>query len=203
MTLNLAVLISGSGSNLKAILNACEDQNFPAKVRVVISNKEDAKGLAHAADHKIPHHVVDHKNFATRDDFDNALHEILTTYPVDVICLAGFMRVLGATFISHWAGCILNIHPSLLPLYKGLHTHQRVIADGEKFSGCSVHFVTPGLDDGPVILQKTVPVLSDDTPEILAARILKEEHRAYPEALRLLAEGRVCFTPHGTVEIKN
>jgi phosphoribosylglycinamide formyltransferase 1 len=203
MMLNLAVLISGSGSNLKAILDACSADAFPARVRVVISNNKDAGGLAHATHYKIPVHVIDHRDFTTREEFDERIHTVLQSYPVDIICLAGFMRILSASFINQWAGRILNIHPSLLPAYKGLHTHKRVLENKESVSGCSVHFVTAGLDDGPIIVQKSVPVMADDTPDTLAARVLKEEHKAYPEAIRLLAEGRVCFLPDGGVEIKN
>ena len=189
--LNLAVLISGRGSNLQALIDACAEPDFPARISVVISNRPGAFGLKRAADAGIENLVIDHTAFADKPAFESALHDALAARPVDLICLAGFMRVLGAGFIHRWPDRILNIHPSLLPDYKGLDTHARVLADGREETGCSVHFVTPELDAGPVIVQKRVPVLPGDDPDRLALRVLEAEHAAYPEAVALLAQNRV------------
>lgn len=185
--LNLAILISGRGSNMQALVRACESPDFPARVAVVISNNPDAPGLIFARQAGIPAETVDHRAFGSRDAFEAALRRSLAKHPVDLICLAGFMRVLGADFTGAWPGRIINIHPSLLPAYKGLNVHERVLADGCTESGCTVHYVTPELDAGPVILQQSVPVLPGDTPETLAARVLEQEHAIYPEAVRMLA----------------
>lgn len=187
--LNLAVLISGRGSNLQSLIDACAADDFPARIAVVISNRPDAYGLVRAAAAGIETVVIDHKDFADRAAFEAALQAALVERPVDLVCLAGFMRVLGAGFIENWPGRIINIHPSLLPDYKGLDTHARVLADGRAESGCTVHFVTPELDSGPVIVQKRVKIASGDTPDSLAARILAAEHEAYPEAVALIARG--------------
>jgi phosphoribosylglycinamide formyltransferase-1 len=187
--LRLAVLISGRGSNLQSLIDACADPAFPARIAVVISNKADAYGLVRAQQAGIPAITVSHKDFVSREAFEDALLGALAPHHIDLVCLAGFMRVLTPRFITPWAGKMLNIHPSLLPAYKGLHTHERAIAAGEKESGCTVHFVTPDLDDGPVLVQKRVPILPDDTPDTLAPRILEQEHIAYPEAIRLIANG--------------
>lgn len=189
--LNLAVLISGRGSNLQALIDACAEPDFPARITVVISNRPGAFGLTRAAQAGIENLVIDHKDFADKAAFEAALHDALRARPVDLICLAGFMRVLGAGFVARWPDRILNIHPSLLPDYKGLDTHARVLADGREETGCSVHFVTPELDAGPVIVQKRVPVLPGDDPERLATRVLEAEHAAYPEAVALIARNRV------------
>lgn len=186
--LNLAVLISGRGSNLQALIDATKDPDFPAQIAVVISNVPDAKGLDKAGSHGIASVVINHHKFETRQDFENALSDSLTNYPVDLICLAGFMRILGSDFIRRWPEKIINIHPSLLPAYKGLNTHERVLQDGQKETGCTVHYVTPELDSGAPIIQKRVSVYPDDTPESLAARVLEQEHEAYPEAIRIWAE---------------
>jgi phosphoribosylglycinamide formyltransferase-1 len=182
-----AILISGRGSNMMALVNAARDPAFPAEVACVVSNKADAKGLDFAAANGIPTKVIDHKAYATREDFEAALDAYLRAVKTDIIALAGFMRVLTAGFIAGWEGRMINIHPSLLPAYKGLHTHERALADGAKVHGCSVHLVTPELDGGPVLLQAEVPVLAGDTPETLSARVLEQEHRIYPQALSLLA----------------
>lgn len=192
--LNLAILISGRGSNMDALIHACAQPGFPAFVSVVVSNRPDAPGLKKAAGKGIATVVVDHKKYPDRSTFDKELQKTLELYPVDLICLAGFMRILGADFIRPWEGRIINIHPSLLPEYKGLQTHERVIADGKKESGCTVHHVIPAMDEGPVIVQKKVPVLAGDTPETLAVRILEKEHEAYPEAVRILA-GKLKNSP--------
>jgi formyltetrahydrofolate-dependent phosphoribosylglycinamide formyltransferase len=182
-----AILISGRGSNMMALVEAARAAEYPAEIVCVVSNRADAKGLDFAAANGIATQVIDHKDFATREAFEAALDAYLRSMDVEAIALAGFMRVLTGDFISGWDGRMINIHPSLLPAYKGLHTHERAIADGASVHGCSVHLVTPELDGGPVLLQAEVPVLPDDTPDSLAARVLKEEHRIYPEALAWLA----------------
>lgn len=192
--LSLAVLISGRGSNLQSLIDATRDENFPATISVVISNKADAYGLVRAQEAGISTEVVDHKKYDTREAFEDTLQDTLKKYSVDLICLAGFMRILTASFVTPWEGRMVNIHPSLLPAYKGLHTHQRAIEAGEKQGGCSIHYVTPGMDEGPVILQRAVDIKPGDTADDLAARVLVEEHLAYPEAIRLIAAGKVRYT---------
>ena len=182
-----AVLISGRGSNMMALVEAARDPAFPAEVVCVVSNKADAKGLDFAAANGIPAKLVDHKAYPSREDFEAALDAYLRSMNVEVIALAGFMRVLTAGFIASWEGRMINIHPSLLPAYKGLHTHERALADGATVHGCSVHLVTPELDGGPVLLQAEVPVLQGDTAETLSQRVLEQEHKLYPKALAMLA----------------
>ena len=182
-----AVLISGRGSNMMALVKAARDPAYPAEIACVVANRADAAGLEFAATNGIAAKLIDHTAYPTRQAFEAALDSHLRAMEVDIIACAGFMRILTAGFISGWAGRMINIHPSLLPAYKGLHTHERAIADGAKTHGCSVHHVTAELDAGPVILQAEVPVLPGDTPETLSARVLKEEHRIYPQALALLA----------------
>lgn len=189
--LNLAVLISGRGSNLQSLINACNESDFPAQINVVISNRPDAQGLERAQSAGIPTEIVDHTAYDSRNAFEEALQNILNSYQVDLICLAGFMRLLGRDFVERWHDTVINIHPSLLPAYKGLNTHERALADGCTESGCTVHFVRPEMDDGPVIVQKTVKIMQGDTPDILAERILEQEHQAYPEAIRIIAESRM------------
>jgi phosphoribosylglycinamide formyltransferase-1 len=191
--INLAIIISGRGSNLQSIIDACQDENFPARIKLVISNEPGVYGIERAQAAGIPTEIVHHKLYPSRREFEEALSESLKKYTIDLICLAGFMRVLTPDFVSKWEGKMLNIHPSLLPAYPGLHTHERVLAAGEKESGCTVHFVTPGLDEGPTLLQKRVQVMGNDTPDTLAARILEQEHIAYPEAIRLIALGKVTY----------
>jgi len=191
----VGVLISGRGSNLQALIDASFAESFPARIALVISNSEGAYGLVRAktagiGTRVIPHKGADGKN-KPREAFDAELDDALREAGVEMVCLAGFMRILSDGFARAWEGKLLNIHPSLLPAYKGVAVHERVIAAGEKQSGASVHFVVPELDAGPVINQATVPVLAADTPETLAARILEAEHRLYPTALRLVCEGRV------------
>ncbi len=176
---------------MQALIGACSKSEFPASVSVVISNRPGAAGLESAADAGIATAVIDHKNYEDKASFERALQEVLSGYKPDLICLAGFMRLLSADFISLWPDRIINIHPSLLPDYKGLHTHERALADGVKESGCTVHFVTPEMDAGPIVLQKKVAVLPEDTPDALAARILEQEHGAYLEAVRLIGEGGI------------
>lgn len=182
-----AVLISGRGSNMMALVEAARDAAFPVEVVCVVANKADAKGLEFAAKNGIAGKFIDHKAYASREEFEAALDQYLRSMDVEIVALAGFMRVLTASFISGWDGRMINIHPSLLPAYKGLHTHERALADGATVHGCTVHLVTPELDAGPILLQAEVPVMADDTPDTLAARVLKEEHRIYPQALAQLA----------------
>lgn len=189
--LRVGVLISGRGSNLQALIDACADPAFPARIAVVVSNKADAYGLERARQAGIATAVVDHKAYDGREAFEAALDATLRAHDIDLICLAGFMRILTAGFVNGWAGRMINIHPSLLPSFKGLHTHERTIAAGVRITGCTVHFVRPEMDDGPIIIQAAVPVLAGDDADSLAARVLEQEHVIYPEALRLIALGRV------------
>jgi phosphoribosylglycinamide formyltransferase-1 len=187
----VAILISGRGSNMAALIDAARKPDYPAEIVLVISNRPDAAGLVSARQKGIQTAVIDHKTFATRDAFDAALEARLAKARVEVICLAGFMRMLTTPFVERWRGRMLNVHPSLLPALKGLDTHARALAEGVKLHGCTVHFVAPELDSGPIILQAEVPVLDGDDEKSLAARVLAEEHRIYPEALKLLAEGKL------------
>lgn len=186
--LNLAVLISGRGSNLQALIEACAQTDFPAKIKIVLSNVPGAAGLEKAQDAGIRTETVSHKEYTDRESFETALLAALGNCNVDLICLAGFMRLLTPYFIDRWPERIINIHPSLLPDYKGTHTHERVLKDGKTQTGCTVHYVVPAMDSGPVIVQRTVPVKDDDTPDTLAARVLEQEHIAYPEAVRIVAK---------------
>lgn len=187
--IRLAVLISGRGSNMEALIKACADENFPAQIAVVVSNRPDAPGIKTAQAAGIDTEIVDHKLYQGRQAFEEVLQAaILKHDPIDIVCLAGFMRVLTPWFVGQWTDRMINIHPSLLPDYKGLDTYARAIADGKTEAGCTVHIVTPEMDDGPILVQKRVPILPGDTPETLAARILPEEHKAYPEAVRIVAE---------------
>jgi phosphoribosylglycinamide formyltransferase-1 len=188
--LKVGVLISGRGSNLQALIEACRDPATNARILLVLSNKANAGGLARAAEAGIRSVVVDHKSFADRAGFDAALDRQLKDAGVELVCLAGFMRILTDGFIAAWRDRMINIHPSLLPAYRGLDTHARAIADGVKLAGCTVHYVRPELDTGPIIVQAAVPVAAEDTPDSLAARVLTAEHQAYPLALRLIATGR-------------
>lgn len=189
--LKLGVLISGRGSNLQALIDACQASDFPAEIALVISNRADAAGLAHAADAGIATLAIPHRDFPDRASFDAALDAALRDAGVELVCLAGFMWLLTAGFVTGWSDRIVNIHPSLLPAFKGAHAHADALAAGVKVSGCTVHIVRPEMDDGPIIVQAAVPVLPDDTEESLAARVLEAEHRCYPFAVRALAEGRV------------
>ncbi len=189
--LRLVVLISGNGSNLQAIIDDITKNNLPAKIVAVISNRADAYGLERAKKAGIEQRVLSHKNFSDRKQYDFALKELIDGYQADLIILAGFMRILSNEFVKHFSHKMMNIHPSLLPKYKGINTHQRVLDAGEKEHGCSVHFVTPELDDGPVILQARVAIKDNDTAETLATRVHEQEHRIYPEAIRLFAENKI------------
>ncbi|WP_148717185.1 phosphoribosylglycinamide formyltransferase [Chitinolyticbacter meiyuanensis] len=194
---NIVILISGRGSNMQAIVDAAIPE---ARIAAVIANRADAAGLAWAAERGIATAVLDHKQFDGREAFDAALTELIDGYAPDLVVLAGFMRILTAGFVARYENRLINIHPSLLPAFTGLHTHERAIAEGVKFAGCTVHFVTAELDHGPIIAQAAVPVLDDDTPEQLAARVLKEEHRLYPLAVRLFAQQRLHIE-HGRVRV--
>lgn len=186
----IAVLISGRGSNLQSLIDAAAKPDFPGEIALVISNRPKAAGLERASKAGIPVEVVDHKSFETREDFEAAINHALKTAKVDFICLAGFMRVLTAGFASDWRGRLINIHPSLLPSFEGLHVHERMIQAGVKIAGCTVHFVSADVDSGPIIGQAAVPVLPGDDEEKLAARILEQEHTLYPACLRLLLENK-------------
>lgn len=189
--LRTAILISGRGSNMEALVKAARNEDFPAEIVLVLSNRSDAKGLKFAKKAGIPTAVVDHTKFENRDEFEAEIDARLKNVKTELVCLAGFMRVLNATFVNRWRDRILNIHPSLLPSFRGLHTHERVLAAGVKFTGATVHFVRPEMDDGPIIIQAAIPVNPDDTEETLAARVLECEHKIYPKALKLVAEGKV------------
>jgi len=187
----VGVLISGRGSNLQALIEAQMGRDYPAEIVLVLSNVPEAQGLARAEAAGIPALVVDHKRFANRADFDAALDRTLKQAGVELVCNAGFMRLHTESFVRSWWNRHLNIHPSLLPAFKGLHTHARVLDEGVRITGCTVHFVRPEMDSGPIVAQAAVAVLPDDTPESLAARVLEAEHRLYPHALRLVASGAV------------
>ena len=174
---------------MTALIEAAKNPDYPAEIVGVFSNRAAAAGLETARAAGIPTATLAQSAFPTRLDFENAATDILEAWGAEIVCLAGFMRILTPEFVTHWRGRLINIHPSLLPKYRGLDTHARALADGETEHGCTVHFVTPGLDEGPAIAQARVPVLPDDTPESLAARVLAEEHRLYPQALALLARG--------------
>lgn len=186
----VAILISGRGSNMVALIEAAQAKDYPAEIALVASNRPDAGGLEFAAKHGITTSVVDHKRFASREAFETALQETLEHARIEIVCLAGFMRVLTGAFVGKWPGRMLNVHPSLLPEFKGLDAHARALAAGVKVHGCTVHFVVPELDSGPIVLQEKVSVLPGDTEETLAARVLAAEHRIYPEALRMVAGGK-------------
>jgi phosphoribosylglycinamide formyltransferase-1 len=188
---NVVVLISGSGSNLQALIDSIAQDGNSARICAVISNRADAYGLQRAQAAGIATRVLDHKQFDGREAFDAALVECIDGFAPQLVILAGFMRILTPAFVSHYSGRLLNIHPSLLPKYKGLHTHQRALEAGDREHGCSVHFVTEELDGGPLVVQAIVPVQSDDTPDSLAQRVHAEEHRIYPLAMRWFAEGRL------------
>ena len=186
----VAVLISGRGSNMASLIKAARRPDYPAEIALVVSNRSDAGGLSHAEAADIPAAVVDHKAFPDRAAFENALDDLLRWRQIELIALAGFMRVFTASFVERWTGRMLNIHPSLLPLFKGLHTHAQALEAGVLVHGCTVHFVVPELDSGPIVAQAAVPVLPNDTEETLAARVLTQEHVIYPRALASVASGR-------------
>ena len=194
----VAVLISGRGSNMAALIEATKSPDYPAEIVLVVSNRPDASGLARAREANIATALVDHKTFGEdREAFERALDAQLVAHRIDLVCLAGFMRLLTPWFVTRWNGRLLNIHPALLPQFKGLHTHRRVLEAGMTRHGATVHFVGPEMDSGPIIAQDWVPVLDGDTEATLAARVLELEHRIYPQALRLVATGEVKFVPPG------
>jgi phosphoribosylglycinamide formyltransferase-1 len=188
-----AVLISGSGSNLQALIDAAQAPDYPAKIVLVIANKADAYGLIRAQNAGIATLVLSHQDYPSREAYDLALTEALEAMNIECVCLAGFMRLLTPGFVKHWHNRLINIHPSLLPAFKGLHTHQAALDAGVKFAGCTVHFVREEMDAGPIIAQAVVDVLDDDTADTLAARVLTQEHRLYPQVLRWFAEGRLTI----------
>ncbi|WP_369990180.1 phosphoribosylglycinamide formyltransferase [Pseudomonas xanthosomatis] len=196
-TCNVVVLLSGSGSNLQALIDSACDS--PARIRAVISNRADAYGLERARAAGIDTAVLAHGGFDGREAFDAALMALIDGFEPDLVVLAGFMRILSAGFVRHYQGRLLNIHPSLLPLYKGLHTHQRALEAGDSEHGCSVHFVTEELDGGPLVVQAVVPVASDDTAQTLAQRVHLQEHQIYPLAVRWFAEGRLRLGEQGAL----
>jgi len=188
---NIVILISGRGSNMEAVVRAAQAEQWPARIAAVISNKADAKGLEFAAKHGIPTAVVSNKDYPSREAFDAALQEVIDGFNPDLVVLAGFMRILTPGFVSHYENRMLNIHPSLLPLFPGLHTHEQALASGEKTHGATVHFVTADLDHGPMVDQASVAVLPGDTADVLAARVLEQEWVMYPRAIRWFIEGRI------------
>jgi phosphoribosylglycinamide formyltransferase-1 len=188
-----AVLLSGRGSNLKSLIEAARAADYPAEIALVVSNKEDAGGLALAREAGIATKVISHKVFGSREEFDAAIDAALNEAKITLVAEAGFMRIHSAWFATKWEGKLLNIHPSLLPAFPGIHVHQQALDAGVKISGCTVHFLTPELDSGAIIAQAAVPVLAGDTADTLAARIIVEEHKLYPEALALVAEGKVIL----------
>lgn len=190
-TVPIGVLISGSGTNLQAIIDAIEGGKLDARIVLVFSNKADAYGLVRARHHGIAVEVLNHKNFSTREDYDRAVVALLRERGVELVVLAGFMRLLSPAFVKAYANRIMNIHPALLPSFPGLDVQQKAVDHGVRFSGCTVHFVNEECDEGPIIIQAVVPVFGDDTRETLAARILEQEHRIYPRAIQLYAEGRL------------
>ncbi|XLY86770.1 phosphoribosylglycinamide formyltransferase [Ectopseudomonas mendocina] len=199
MPCNVVVLISGSGSNLQALIDSVARGENPARIAAVISNRADAYGLQRAKQAGIATELLDHKQFDGREAFDAALIQAIDAHQPDLVVLAGFMRILTPGFVQHYAGRLLNIHPSLLPKYKGLHTHQRALEAGDGEHGCSVHFVTEELDGGPLVVQAVLPVMADDTAESLASRVHQQEHKIYPLAVRWFAEGRLRLGAQGAM----
>ena len=189
--LKIAVLISGRGSNLQALIDACAQEDFPAEIVLVFSNKPTAKGLERARDAGLATEALDHKSFASRESFDAEVSRIIKQTGAELICLAGYMRLLSEDFVKDWRNKLINIHPAILPAFKGIHVHERALELGVRITGATVHFVRVGTDEGPIIIQGAVPVLADDTPETLEARVLTVEHKIYPEAVRLIAMGKV------------
>ncbi len=189
--LKLGVLISGRGSNLRALIESCNTSGYPAEIVLVLANRPDAAGLGFAAEVGIATQVIDHTEYAERAAFDAALDRALRAAGVELVCLAGFMRLLTAGFVASWRDALVNIHPSLLPSFRGLNTHRKTLAAGVRITGCTVHYLRPETDTGPILVQAAVPVLAEDDEASLAARVLAAEHRCYPLAVRLIAEGRV------------
>lgn len=197
---SIVILISGRGTNMQAIVQAARKGNWPVRIAAVISNRPDAAGLAYAEQHRIPAVTVPSRNYPDRDAFDRALQHEIDRFSPDFVVLAGFMRILTAAFVAHYAGRMLNIHPSLLPSFPGLHTHRQALEAGVKLHGATVHFVTAELDHGPIVAQEAVPVLPDDTEETLSARVLEVEHRLYPAAVLAAIESRLSIS-NGCVRV--
>ncbi|HMA71072.1 MAG TPA: phosphoribosylglycinamide formyltransferase [Xanthobacteraceae bacterium] len=196
----VAILISGRGANMAALIAAAKSPDYPAEIAVVLSNRPDAAGLRRASAEGIATAVVDHTKFGKdREAFERALQTLLEAHRIDIVCLAGFMRLLTPWLVSRWSGRMINVHPALLPSFRGLHTHERALKEGVKIHGATVHFVEPETDSGPIIAQAAVPVLDDDTPDTLAARVLAAELRLYPLALGLVASGKSSIAEHGVV----
>jgi phosphoribosylglycinamide formyltransferase 1 len=196
----IAILISGRGANMGALIAAAKKPDYPAEIALVLSNRPEAGGLKRASTEGISTAVVDHADFGKdRETFERAVQAHLETHRIEIVCLAGFMRLFTSSFVSRWSGRMINIHPSLLPLFKGLHTHERALEAGVKIHGATVHFVSPEVDAGPIIAQAAVPVLDDDTPDALSARVLSAELRLYPLALGLVAGGKSSLASDGTV----
>ncbi|MFS2318848.1 phosphoribosylglycinamide formyltransferase [Maricaulis sp. D1M11] len=186
----IAVLVSGRGSNLQALIDAAKDDDYPAEIVLVVSNKADAYGLERARVAGIATAVVDHRDYENREAFEEALDTVIRDHGTRIVCLAGFMRILTPWFTERWRDLLINIHPSLLPAFKGLHTHERALEAGVRIHGCSVHYVRPEMDDGPIIGQAAVPVLHGDTPDTLAQRVLEAEHKLYPQCVALACSGK-------------
>jgi phosphoribosylglycinamide formyltransferase 1 len=186
--IKVAVLISGNGSNLQALIDACNSPDYPAEIAVVISNKDNAYGLVRAKNAEIDTCIISHRDFAGRVDFDAAMHQQLLDYNIEIVCLAGFMRLLTPKFVEQWQGRMINIHPSLLPAYKGLDTHARVLASGESHTGATVHYVVAEMDAGEIILQKKIAIVPDDDAHSLQQKVHQLEHIIYPQALRIVAD---------------
>jgi phosphoribosylglycinamide formyltransferase-1 len=199
----IAVLVSGGGSNLQSIIDSVESGYLNIQIAVVLSNKEETYGLTRATNHGIPTQVVSHREFNNREKFENKLIEVLDGYGVDLVVLAGFMRVLTPLFVNHYHHKIINIHPAILPSFPGTHGQKQALDYGVRFSGCTTHFVDEGTDTGPIIIQAVVPVLPDDTEESLGTRILKEEHRIFPESLKLWSEGRILIEGRKVIILQN
>ena len=197
--LKVGVLISGSGTNLQALIDDCTRADAESEIALVLSNRADAFGLTRAEQADLPHRVIDHRGYDSRAAFEQALSQALEASDIELVCLAGFMRVLTADFVERWRDRLINIHPALLPAFKGLDTHARAIEAGVRIAGCTVHFVRPEVDSGPIIVQAAVPVLPEDTAETLSARVLREEHRCLPLAVRLIAQGRVSVVGESCV----
>lgn len=202
MDKKMVILISGRGSNMERIVNAVSKEEIQAQVAAVIANSPNAAGLTFAKKAQIPTHGIDHTQFKGREAFETELMRVIDSYNPDLVVLAGFMRILTPDFVSHYEGRLMNIHPSLLPAFPGLHTHLRAIQEGVKCHGCTVHFVTPELDHGPIVIQGIVPIYDDDTEEKLAARVLKLEHQIYPQAVKWFFEDRLSIK-NGVVLVKN
>ncbi|WP_112664258.1 phosphoribosylglycinamide formyltransferase [Microvirga flavescens] len=198
----IAILISGRGSNMTSLIEAARAPDFPGEIALVLSNRPGVAGLARAQEAGIATLAIDHKVFSRREGFEEELDHALRDHAIDIICLAGFMRVLTPWFVERWTGRMINIHPSLLPLFRGVHTHQRALAEGVLVHGCTVHFVVPELDAGPIIAQAAVPVVPGDTEETLAARVLAQEHIIYPQALRMICDGHARLEGDRTVFAK-